>query len=184
MKSTSFFKKFKKDIKDKKEYRKALFFLFLFILFFSLFYLFLGKTPIADYINYFFGFLTSAVLSFLGISNSFIFDSTAKISIILVSKLSEPITLGFLCTGILEFCLLASAIAASAGIAIKKRVYGVLLAIPVIIVFNITRIVLTSLIIINGNLSFANFVHGFLFRIFLIIIVIGTYYFWFKANTR
>jgi hypothetical protein len=33
-------------------------------------------------------------------------------------------------------------------------------------------------------LSFANFVHGFLFRLFLIIIVIGTYYVWFRINTK
>lgn len=184
MKSTQFFKRFKKDIKDKKEYKKALFFLFLFILFFSLFYLVFGKTPIANYINCFYGLVSSFILSILGISNSFVFDTATKSSTIFVSKLTEPITLGFLCTGILEFCLLASAIAASAGIVVKKRVFGVLLAIPIIFVFNTTRIVLTSLIILGGNLSFANFVHGLLFRLFLIIVIIGTYYFWFKANTR
>jgi exosortase/archaeosortase family protein len=184
MKSNSFVKRFKKDLKDKKEHKKALFFLFLFILIFSLSYLLFAKSPIVNYINYFFGFSSSALLSLFGVSNSFVFDSVTKTSTIFVSKLAEPITLSFLCTGTLEFCLLVSAILSSVGISLKKRIIGALLSAPIIIFFNLTRIVITSLIIINGNLSFANFVHGFLFRLFLIIIVIGTYYVWFRINTK
>jgi exosortase/archaeosortase family protein len=184
MKSKTFVKRFKKDIKDEREYKKALFFLFLFILFFSVSYLIFGKTLIAGYINYFYGFLSSAILSVFGIANTFVFDSVNQISKILVSGLAEPITITFLCSGILEFCLLISAILASVGISVRKRVVGALLAVPIVIVFNIIRIVFTSIIIVNGNLSFANFVHGFLFRVFLVIIVIGTYYFWFTKNTK
>ena len=184
MKSNSFIKRFKKDIKDKKEHKKALFFLFLFILVFSISYLLFAKSPLSGYINYFFGFSSSVLLSVLGASNSFVFDSVTKTSTILVSNLTEPIVISFLCSGTLEFCLLISAILSSVGISLKKRIVGAFLAIPIIIVFNLTRIVVTSLIIINGNLSFANFVHGFLFRLFLIIIVIGTYYVWFRINTK
>jgi exosortase/archaeosortase family protein len=184
MKSNSFFKKFKKDLKNKKEHKKALFFLFLFILVFSLSYLLFAKSPVSGYINYFFGFFSSVLLSVFGASNSFVFDSLTKTSSILVSNLKEPIVISFLCSGILEFSLLISAILSSVGISLKKRIFGALLAIPVIIFFNLTRIVVTSLIIINDNLSFANFVHGFLFRLFLIIIVIGTYYVWFRINTK
>jgi exosortase/archaeosortase family protein len=143
-----------------------------------------GKTLLAGYINYFYGFLSSAILSVLGIANTFVFDSATHTSKILVSSLTEPIIISFLCSGILEFCLLISAILSSVGISVRKRVLGALLAVPIVIIFNIIRIVFTSVIIVNGNLSFANFVHGFLFRVFLILIVIGTYYFWFTKNSK
>ena len=184
MKSNSFVKRFKKDLKNKNEHKKALLFLFLFIFVFSLSYLLFAKSPISGYINYFFGFSSSVVLSVFGVSNNFVFDSLTKTSTIVVSNLKEPIVISFLCSGILEFCLLISAILSSVGVSLNKRIVGALLCNSNHIFFNLTRIVVTSLIIINSNLSFANFVHGFLFRLFLIIIVIGTYYVWFRTNTE
>lgn len=181
---SNFFKQLKKDLKNKREYKKALLFLFVFIFVFSVSYLIFAKSLLTGYINYFFGFFSSALLSVFGKANTFVFDSVTKTSTILVSTLKEPIILSFLCSGILEFCLLISAILSSIGISLKKRIVGALLSIPIIIAFNLTRIVVTSLIIINGNLSFSSFVHGFLFRLFLIFIVIGTYYVWFTKNTK
>ncbi|MFA5746159.1 MAG: exosortase/archaeosortase family protein [archaeon] len=181
MNSKSFLKRFRKDIKDKREYQKALLFLFLFIFCFSIFYLILSISQISNYISYFYGLLSSICLTvFFGINNQFVFDAVSKTSSIVVSTISEPITIGFLCSGVLEFCLLASAMIASVGISIKKRLMGVLISIPVIVIFNVFRITVTSYIIVAGNLSFANLVHGFLFRIFLIAMVIGTYFVWFK----
>jgi exosortase/archaeosortase family protein len=54
----------------------------------------------------------------------------------------------------------------------------------VVVFFNIFRIVLTILLIVTSSLAIAEFMHGFLFRIFLIIIVIGFYYFWFKYSYK
>jgi len=181
---TSFFKQLKKDIKNKNEHKKALFFLFLFIIFFSIFYFILSKTIIYNYINFFYGFVSNVILNIFGISTSFVFDKASTTSIIFVAKLTEPLIINFLCAGIIEFCLLASAILASKGISLKKRATGFFLSIPLVIFFNLFRIIVTSLFIIYSNLFWATLVHGFLFRIFLIIVVIGFYYFWFRWSNR
>jgi exosortase/archaeosortase family protein len=85
-----------------------------------------------------------------------------------------------MCTGILEFSLLVSAILSTYNISIKQRLKGFLYSLGVVILFNLFRIVITIFIIVNLNLKIANFFHGFLFRIFLVIIVLGTYYFWLR----
>jgi len=184
MKKNSLLKNLKKDLKDKREYKKALYFLFLFIVFFICFYLVLSEI-LYVYINYFFGYLSSWILENLfRVSNIFIFDSINKFSLIVIPKIKDPIIISFLCTGILEFCLLSSAIFASKGIDLFKRFYGFLIAIPLVIFFNLFRITLTTYIITIANLGLAEFMHGFLFRIFLVIIVVGFYYFWFKNSYK
>jgi exosortase/archaeosortase family protein len=80
--------------------------------------------------------------------------------------------------------LLSSAILASRGIAIKKRLFGFLLSIPTVFLFNIIRIVTTIFFIVYLSIPIAEFLHSFLFRIFLIILVIGFYYLWFKINFK
>ena len=180
----TFFKQLKKDLKNKEEHKKAFYFLFLFIAFFTFFYL-IFSTLFYTYIIYFYGYVSSVILKLIfNIPNSFIFDNINYLSLITVSNIKEPIIISFLCSGIIEFCLLASAILASKGIDLNKRIIGFLFTIPVVVFFNIFRIVLTILLIVTSSLAIAEFMHGFLFRIFLVIVVIGFYYFWFKYSYK
>lgn len=179
------FSKFKKtlknDFKNKKKRKASLYFLFLFLFFFIIFFLLFSKTFIYQFINYFYGFSSFFIVKNIFIINSsFVFDSINNISTILISTLNYPVFITFLCTGVLELSLIFAAIVSSFNFSIKKRLKGLLLALLVVIVFNIFRISITILIITKFNLALANFMHGFLFRLFLVIIVIGTYYFWTK----
>jgi len=137
-----------------------------------------------DYINYFFGITSNFIINqIFGIVTTFSYNVIDGVSIITVASLDYPIYINFLCTGILEFALLTSAILASTSISLKKRFIGVSLAIAVVIIFNIIRISLTTYLITVLNLSWANFFHGFLFRFFLVIIVLGFYWLWLRKCT-
>jgi exosortase/archaeosortase family protein len=178
------FKQIKKDLRNKKELKKTFVFLIYFLLLFIIIYLFLNNFCY-KYINYFYGFISNFFLSKLFLINTnFVFDNINNISIILLNSLNYPIFITSLCTGILEFSLISSAILASRGVKLKNRIIGFLLSIPLVVVFNIFRIVFTILILIYLSLSVAEFLHSFLFRLFLIIIVIVFYYFWFKFNYK
>lgn len=182
-KSQNIFKKIKSDLGKKKERQKALSFLILFLIFFFIIYLLLTKTFLYKQINIFFAVTSGFILqTIFGINNHFIYDSFLKSSTIIISNLEYPLIINKLCTGILEFSLLSAAIIASKGISILKRIIGFLISILVVIVFNIFRISFTGYLIINLNLFWAEIFHGILFRLFLVIIVIGTYYLWLKKN--
>jgi exosortase/archaeosortase family protein len=86
-----------------------------------------------------------------------------------------------LCTGILEFSLIISAIVSTIGFSLRKKIKWVLFSSFLVIIFNLLRITFTIFIIDYFNLEIANFFHGFLFRLFLVFIVIGTYYFFLKS---
>jgi len=176
-----FLKNLKSDLKNKKKVKSSYHFLLFFLISFSLIYLFLNIPIIYNSINYFFGYLSNFILNFIfGIDSKFIF--LLNNSIIEISSLSYPIIITKLCTGILEFSILVSAIIATIGVSANKKIKWVFFSALIVVVFNTIRISLTSLIIVKLNLSFANFVHGFLFRLFLIIIVLGTY--WFFLNYK
>jgi exosortase/archaeosortase family protein len=175
------FKEFKKDLKNKKEYIKALYFLIYFIIFFFIIYNFLNISFIYKYINLFYG-----KISYLILSNTFLLNSSFyfidNISLIVSSNFSLAITK--LCTAILEFSLISAAILSSRGIPWLKRIKGVLYSIFVIIIFNILRIIITCLVINYLSLDLATFLHSFLFRLFIIIVVGGFYFIWLKVNFK
>jgi len=174
----------KEKIKRFQKLKVGLLFLFLFFLFFLFIYCLLGYSFLYNYINYFFGITSNFVINNLfGIIATFSYDIINNYSIITISSINYPIYITFLCTGILEFALLASAILASSNISWKRRLIGVGLSILVVIFLNVMRISITSYLITILNLSWANFFHSFLFRLFLVIVVLGFYWFWLRFNT-
>lgn len=177
-----YFKKVKKDFKNKKKIKDSLTFLLYFFLSFTLIYLFLAKSIFYKYINLFFGLFTSKILNLFNLSTTYAFDVFNQVTYITVPALEYPVAIVFLCTGILEFGLIFSAIVSTLGVSIKKKVRWVLISFIAVIFFNLLRIVLTVLIIIYFNLSVADFFHGFLFRLSLIVIVIGIYYLFLKNS--
>ena len=184
IKKQNLFKNIKKDLFKKKEQKKALYFLLIFLFFFAIIYLLLAETFFYKQINLFFGIASSFLLNLFGISNLFFYDSVIKSSTVVISSLEYPLIINKLCTGILEFSLLSAAILASKGIPIIKRIIGFLISILVVMFFNIFRISLTGYLIVHLNIFWAEIFHAVLFRLFLVIIVIGTYYLWFKKNIK
>ncbi len=181
MRKNNFFKQIKKDLNNKKKVKSSFYFLLFFLVSFIVIYLVLSKTILYVYINYFYGLVSTFLLNVIySVDASFVFDNILNASIINISSLGYPVIINSLCTGILEFTLLVSAIISSIGVSWRNRLYGVLTAIGVVIIFNSLRITFTTFIITRFNLSIANFLHGFLFRLFLIIIVIGTYWLWLR----
>jgi len=179
MKKKSFIKQFKKDLKNKKKLKDSFYFLFLFLFFFIIIFIILSKTILYTFINFIYGLLSSFLLTHIyHLSSSFLFDSLNKLSVLTIANINYPVVIEFLCTGILEFSLLSAAILASFDSSWKKRIIGVLISAVVVFIFNIFRITITIFIIDKLNLSVANFFHGFLFRLFMVIIVVGVYWYW------
>lgn len=170
----SLFKKISKD---------SFLFLFYFLISFLFIYFFLLKTILYFGINYFYGSLSSFILNTIYfLPTTFYFDIIDKTSVLLVSSLSYPVVIVSLCTGILEFSLLSSAILATLYVSFIKKIKWLLISALAIIFFNLLRITLTVFIIHSLSLNTANFFHGFLFRFFLVLIVVGIY-FLFLRNT-
>ena len=125
----------------------------------------------------------SFVLSLFGVSSEVIFQEPALL-LIHNANVPMPIAISYLCTGILETALLIAAIAASYGIEIRKRVIGIAAAAIAIFIFNLLRILATIFLIINFNLSVAEFGHEVLFRMFLFVVIAGFYAAWFWLATK
>lgn len=127
--------------------------------------------------------MISFLLSLSGIGSGVIFQEPALL-LIHNANVQMPIAISYLCTGILETALLVAAIAASFGIEIRKRIIGIVAAAIAIFAFNLLRILATIFLIINFNLSVAEFGHEVLFRLFLFIVIAGFYAVWFWRATK
>ncbi len=110
-----------------------------------------------------------------------------------ILELSEPvlillstghtISISFLCTGLLEIAVLASAILASYGISWSRRILGVLIAVFFAHLFNLARIVITVFAVLEQPPYVAELAHDFLFRLLLFAIVFLMYAVWFAIVT-
>ncbi len=89
-----------------------------------------------------------------------------------------------LCTGLLEAILLVAAIAATFEISWKKRLFGIIVGLACVFAFNLFRILVTTLAILNASIETAEFTHNVLFRVFLFIAVAGLYAGWYRWATR
>ncbi len=166
--------------------RKGFIFLGLFLLYFLFIYIILNLSFLYNYINYFFGITSNFIVNHIFlIPSSLSFNVFSSTSVITITSLNYPIYINSLCTGILELSLLVSAILATTFISWKKRLTWVFVSLGVVIVFNIIRISFTTFLITKLNLETASFFHGFLFRFFMVLIIIGVYYLFLRnANKR
>lgn len=96
------------------------------------------------------------------------------------------IQISYLCTGLLELIVLISAMIASLGISWRKRLLGIGVGIVLTQVFNFFRIAFTiDFILGNNSMQVIEFVHDFLFRLTLLLVIVGIYTVWFYwATTR
>jgi len=98
---------------------------------------------------------------------------------------THKIEIGYLCTGLLESTVIISAIIASLGISIKKRIMGIIFGLTFVNIFNLVRIVVTAEAVVNAReIQVISFIHNILFRA-LLFVGIGCYYaVWFFFATR
>ena len=130
-----------------------------------------------SWFEYFFAAVSFFVLNLLGFGGEIVFGEPVLLRL---SALPQPIAISYLCTGLLEAVIVASAVASSFGISAKKRALGVLAGIFAITIFNTARIVASILVIIFAGIDAAVFSHDLLFRVFLFAAVGGYYFAWFK----
>ena len=126
----------------------------------------------------------AGVLKSFGVSQVSVNYSAMPVLMIVEGK---QILISELCTGFLEALLLATAVLASFGIALRKRVYGAIGAVIFGFAFNQLRIFVSIMQVLNTDLKVAELTHDFFFRLSLLIVIAGYYYWWFKravANKR
>lgn len=84
-----------------------------------------------------------------------------------------------LCSGSLELVIMAAIIFATWDAGLRKRAYGFLMGAVFILVINPLRIAVTLLFAVYAGWNFAELIHGFLFKLTLLIVIAGFYYLWY-----
>lgn len=100
--------------------------------------------------------------------------------LVYLNSFTVPLGFTYLCTGLLEMALVWSAVLASFGIELRKRVTGAIVGTFVLVVFNFVRIISSILIMSTLGLDAGNFSHDLLFRVFLFVTIAGYYWVWFN----
>ncbi len=124
---------------------------------------------------------TAFFLGLFGLQAQLVFGEPVKI---LVEGLDLPVAITYLCTGLLEWIVLCSAIAATTEVNAKKRLAGIAAGTFGIFAFNLFRINFSILAIIFLGQSVAGFSHDVFFRVFLFFSVAGFYYVWLKQAVK
>ena len=91
----------------------------------------------------------------------------------------KQIIISWLCSGVLEIIILASAMLASFGVSWKKKFIGIAVAVPAGYVFNLLRVWVTANIILTQNVATIEFAHDLLFRAVLFVYITAFYVAWF-----
>lgn len=151
------------------------------IVFAALHFVFLLVVPLA-LVELFYANLALFFAGFFGVNGAI--QASPEPVLILVQGLGMPISISYLCTGMLEMLLLVAAVAASFGIEHKKRALGIAGAVAATLIFNLLRITASILLIVFYGLGIAEIGHEILFRLFLFITVAGYYTIWFRWATE
>jgi len=96
----------------------------------------------------------------------------------------KTIIISWLCAGVLEMIILASAILASFGVSWRKKFIGVAVAIPLGYFFNLARVWITTNIILTQEVAVVELAHDLLFKIMLFVYITIVYVIWFYWSTK
>ncbi|MCD6478429.1 MAG: exosortase/archaeosortase family protein [Candidatus Diapherotrites archaeon] len=170
--------------KENKELKHQLLiaarFLGVFIASFILVNIAISFVPI-EIFEYAVALLSAKMLELLGYSTSIVLGEPVKI---LLNNMHE-IEISYLCTGLLESTVIVSALIASLGISIKKRVIGIIAGLAFVNVLNIFRIVITANAIAGmQDVAIVDFIHNLLFKVVLFVGVACYYALWFLLASR
>ena len=91
----------------------------------------------------------------------------------------KQILISWLCTGVLEIIVLASAMIASIGVCWKKKIIGIIFAISLGAIFNLIRIIVTINFILTQDMMIVELAHDIIFRIILFSYIVALYIIWF-----
>lgn len=117
---------------------------------------------------------SSGLLSFFGVQNRLIFAAEPTI---VVTGVNAQIT--NLCAGDIEIALLLAIILATWDRSWRKRFWGCLLGFLFVLLVNPLRIFFVLLAGSSFGWNVADAVHGVLFRVMLLLIIIGYYFLWY-----
>ncbi|MFH1224851.1 MAG: exosortase/archaeosortase family protein [Candidatus Diapherotrites archaeon] len=148
------------------------------VVFAALHFLFLLVVPLAN-VELFYANLALFFAGFFGVNGNVQAFSEPVLIFAWGKGLTFPISVSYLCTGLLEMLLLVAAVAASFGIEIRKRALGIAGAVAATVLFNLLRITASILLIVFYGLGIAEIGHEILFRLFLFVTVAGYYTLWF-----
>jgi len=153
-------------------------FLLILILVYVIFSLLIGLIPL-EWIELLLAKVVLFFLNLTGMNGEIVFQEPV---LILFENFSVQIS--YLCTGLLEFVLLVSAVIATEGIKRKKKIFGIIGAGIVTFVFNIVRIVFTVSLISESSLEVIELTHDVLFRISLFVLIAGYYFLWYYFSVK
>jgi exosortase/archaeosortase family protein len=163
---------------DKKDAVKGGKFLLVLIFTYVILSLLISLIPM-KWIEFFIAKIAVFFLSFLGLKGEIILQEP-----VLVLFENFSIQISYLCTGLMEFVLLASALIATAGVENKKKVLGILGAGIATFSFNITRIIITIILIQKTSLETIELTHDILFRVSLFALIAGYYFVWYYFSAK
>src|SRR3989344_4218751 len=152
-----------------------------FIFFFALAFAFINSfLALADILFFetLFAVPTGFFLSLIGFENTLALG--AEPVTMNIAGLDNTIAFTYLCTGLLEWIIITSAIFASTEAKREKRIHGVLGATIGVFAFNLFRINASILAVLFLGLETAAFSHDIFFRAFLFISIAGFYWAWLR----
>lgn len=152
-------------------------FLFFFTVSFASINLVVSIVDIVFFENLFATF-TSFFLSLIGFENTV--SAAAEPVNMKIVGLGNLIEFTYLCTGLLEWIVIVSAILASTESSREKRLHGVVFATIGVFLFNLFRINASILAILFLGVEAGAFSHDIFFRVFLFVSIAGFYYAWLK----
>jgi exosortase/archaeosortase family protein len=117
---------------------------------------------------------TNSLLNFFGVPTQLLFLEEPTI---VVGSVSAQIS--NLCAGDLEIALLLAIVLATWDRSLRKRAWGCLFGLLLILVVNPLRIFAVLAVGYYGNWSWADLTHDVLFRLMLIIIIVVYYFLWY-----
>lgn len=168
----------------KTGFPKSFFFAGKFLFFISIFFILLNSFASIIPLEFFemlFAIPANFFLQAIGLETAL---QAGEPVMIFVEGFEFPIAFTYLCTGLLEWVVLTSAVLASTEVDKKARVKGFFAGTVFIFGFNLFRIVASILAIIFFGLSFAVFSHDVFFRVFLFASIAGFYYVWLKKAEK
>lgn len=128
-----------------------------------------------EWYEQFYAITSLGALNLFGVQGTI---ETGEPVLIYLDAFPLPVGITYLCTGLLELCVILSAVLATPGVEFRKRTIGAIAATVVLVLFNLFRIVSSILIIHFFGLDIGNFSHDLLFRAFLFLTIAGYYWAW------
>lgn len=92
------------------------------------------------------------------------------------------IEISALCSGLMEMILLVAAIAATRNASMRKKIIGIIVGVLLLFAWNIARMLITIQQLLHTSLEFAEFTHGVLFRVMLVLGFALIYMLWLRSG--